>query len=296
MTTVGFIGLGHMGGPMARQVLDREYDLVVFDIDREAVESLVTEGATAADSPRELVERSDVVVLCLPSHREVEEVVLGEDGLLQYLEPDDVLIDTTTSSPDLSDRIEDLLRERGVAFLGAPVSGGRDGARNGTLTIMVGGDGEALDNCRPIFEAMASEVQHVGERASHGHAMKLLNNYLSYVNMIATTEATLAGRDIGLDLESMIRVINSSSGRNSWSEDKFPDEIVTEEYDLGADFRIAEKDIELARNFVTEHGPDFGVADVVRNSIQESSEELGAQTDLTRLYQFYESQLVDDSD
>ncbi|MFC7133260.1 MULTISPECIES: NAD(P)-dependent oxidoreductase [Salinibaculum] len=287
MTSVGFIGLGNLGGAMAEKLVEHGHDPLVFDIDDDALDTLVAAGATAADSAADLAARSDVVMLCLPSHTIVEQIVLGENGIADALSPGDILVDTTTSEPETTQRIQERLDEDGIDFLGAPVSGGRPGARQQALTVMVGGDGDLLETVRPLLDAFAGNIYHVGDQPHHGHAMKLINNYLSYVNMIATTEATLAGEALGLDLETMLAVINDSSGRNSWSEEKFPEEVVTGEFDRGSSLNIAEKDVELGRAVVSKHGPDLELADVVLAAIRQSKDELGGETDLTRVYEFY---------
>jgi len=290
MVRVGFIGLGHMGGPMAHKLVEAEYDLVVFDLVPDRVESLVRAGADSAETAREVARRSDVVFLCLPSHEEVEAVVLGDEGIGTVLDPGDILVDTTTSSPEVSAKVAAALSDRNVTFLGAPVSGGPTGARDGTLTVMVGGEADAVETCTPLFESFASDVFHVGDQPGHGHAMKLLNNYLSYVNFVATTEVTLAGNAIGLDEATMIDVINRSSGHNSWTEDKFPDEILTGDYDLGASLAIGEKDVALGWKVISTNGPDIGLGDVILEAIREAAEAEGYETDLTRLFAYYERQ------
>lgn len=287
MVAVGFIGLGHMGGPMARRLLEPDADLVVFDIDRAAVDAVVEAGAARAETARDAAAEADVVFLCLPSNIEVEAVVLGEDGIAPALEPGDVLVDTTTSVPETSARVGAALSERRVGFLGAPISGGEGGAERGTLTVMVGGDASDLEAVRPLLESFATTIVHVGSEPGHGHAMKLLNNYLSYVSMVATTEAAIAGQDLGLDLETMLEVINHSSGRNSWTEDKFPDEVVPGTFDLGATLGIGEKDTDLGRAVLDQHGLDLGLVDLVLESIRAAKAELGADADLTEFYRFH---------
>jgi 3-hydroxyisobutyrate dehydrogenase-like beta-hydroxyacid dehydrogenase len=287
MTSVGFIGLGHLGGAMAEKLVEHGHDPLVFDIDDAAVDTLVAAGARPADSARDLADRSDIVFLCLPSPTIVERIVLGEDGISGAMSAGDVLIDTTTSEPETTRRIQARLEDLDVGFLGAPVSGGRPGARDESLTVMVGGEEQYLETCRPVLDAFAGKIYHVGDEPHHGHTMKLLNNYLSYVNMIATTEATLAGEALGLDLETMLAVINDSSGRNSWSEDKFPEEVVTGRFDRGSSLQIAEKDVTLGKAVVNQHGPGLELADVVLDAIRRAREDLGDQTDLTRVYEFY---------
>jgi 3-hydroxyisobutyrate dehydrogenase len=288
VTAVGFIGLGNIGGAIAERLVEHDHDPIVFDIDEAALETLVSAGATPAESAADLAHRADVVMLCLPSHTVVESVVLGEDGIADALSEGDILVDMTTSQPETTERIQTRLAAAGVGVLGAPVSGGRSGARAETLTVMVGGDETDLETVRPLFDAFTGTLYHVGDQPHHGHAMKLLNNYLSYVNMVATTEATLAGEALGLDLETMLAVINDSSGRNSWSEEKFPEEVVTGEFDRGSSLEIAEKDVTLGQAVVSEFGPDLELADAVLDAIQEAKADLGPEADLTRVYEHYE--------
>lgn len=159
---VGFVGLGLMGRPMARNLMRAGYDLVVHNRSRGKVEELMSEGAEAAESPREVAESSSIVFTMLPGPPEVREVVAGEDGLLQGAEEDSLLVDMSTSSPVLARELARTAREQGAGMLDAPVSGGDVGAREGTLSIMVGGEEEDFGRAQPLFEVMGNIVIHVG--------------------------------------------------------------------------------------------------------------------------------------
>ena len=159
---VGFIGTGSIGRPMAEQIAAAEFPLVVHDIDRRATDSLVEGGAEWAESPRAVAEQCDVVCTCLPGPPEFQQVIYGSGGVLEGIGPGSALIDHTTNSPELVRDTHRRLESAGVAMLDAPVSGGAEGARTRDLTMLVGGDSDTLDRCKPVLDAIAKTVMHVG--------------------------------------------------------------------------------------------------------------------------------------
>ncbi|GAI93767.1 unnamed protein product, partial [marine sediment metagenome] len=160
---VGFIGLGIMGMPMARNLIKAGLEVVVHDRTISKVEQMVSEGAKKADSPKELAEESPVVITIVSDTPDVESVILGENGIIEGIKADSVVIDMSTISPQATQKIAARLREKGVYMLDAPVSGGEQGAVNGTLSIMVGGDAKIFKRCQPILEAMGKNIIHVGK-------------------------------------------------------------------------------------------------------------------------------------
>ncbi|MFB6304482.1 MAG: NAD(P)-dependent oxidoreductase [Haloferacaceae archaeon] len=280
MTRVGFVGLGGMGGRIAARLAD-DHAVAGFDLRDEAVEALVDAGGTPAATAADAAADAEVVFLSLPGPDEVEAVVEEIDGAL---ESGAVLVDLTTSTPGTTEAVADRFDEADV--LGAPVSGGVAGAERGTLSVMVGGDPAVLEACRPLFEAFAADVVHVGAGVGDGHAAKLLNNYLSQTALVAASEALALGRRAGLDGETLLEVFNASSGRNSATEDKLPDHVLTGDYDLGFSLALTEKDARLLGRFADEQDAPLLLAGVVRNLVGYARADHGGDADMTRLHDF----------
>ena len=207
---VGFIGLGVMGGGMARLLLEAGHDLTVHDRSSEAVAPFVERGARSAETPRAAAEASEVVFTSLPGPNEVRAVFFEpEKGLLSGLRPGSVYVDTTTNLPSLIREIADACRAKRAELLDAPVSG-----RPPEMTIMAGGPESALEKCRPLLECIGKRIFHVGENGQ-GMVMKIVNQYLFYSNITAAIEGVLMGVKAGLDIRTMVDIVSVSSG-NSW--------------------------------------------------------------------------------
>jgi 2-hydroxy-3-oxopropionate reductase len=197
-TKVGFIGLGIMGRPMARNVMAAGYAVVVYDLVADAIEELVSAGASAANSPAEVAASTDVVLLCLPDSPDVEAAMRGAQGLLAGARAGQILVDMSTISPVTARALAEAAATQGVTLLDAPVSGGQVGAANGTLSIMVGGDGTALEQVRPILEAMGKTILHLGESGA-GQVAKACNQLVIAVTIEAVAEALVLARKAGVD-------------------------------------------------------------------------------------------------
>jgi 3-hydroxyisobutyrate dehydrogenase len=271
---VGFVGLGHMGRPMAGRLADAGFTLAVFDARSAAVESFVERyprvRATAALGP--LARASDVVITMLPNGQAVRQVVLGAGGprgasatdqpdggetagrLIDALAPGSILADMGSSSPVGTRELGEVLAERGVTMLDAPVSGGVKRAETGKLAIMVGGDAPAIERCRPLFAALGEQVFATGPLGA-GHALKALNNLVSAAGLIASAEALLIGRRFGLDPALMVDVFNASTARNNSTENKMKQYVLSETYASGFSLELMVKDlttaIELAQHTET---------------------------------------------
>ena len=215
---IGFIGLGTMGGRMTRCIVDAGVPVLGFDA---RAESITAAGAQPAASGAAVVDGSDVVLLSLPDSRVVEAVVYGDDGLLAHAREGQVVVDLSTSSPTSTRRIHADLAARGVAFLDAGISGGAAAAEKGALTLMVGGEAEALERVQPVLDRIATNVHLVGETGA-GHTTKLLNNFLNAIALSATAEVMVAAKKAGLDLQTVLDVFNQSSGVNFATINRFP--------------------------------------------------------------------------
>ncbi|MFE9689578.1 NAD(P)-dependent oxidoreductase [Micromonospora sp. NPDC005806] len=215
---VGFIGLGNMGGRMTGCLVRDGVAVLGFDPRQENVAAA---GATLAESAVDVVRNADVVLLSLPSSRVVEAVMLGDDGVVRAAHEGQVVVDLSTSDPASTRRLHGLLAERGVAYVDAGISGGAAAAEKGDLTLMVGGEQEALDRIRPVLDHFAAKIFHLGSSGA-GHAAKLLNNFLNAIALSATAEVMVAGKKAGLDLQVLLDVLNSSSGVNFATLNRFP--------------------------------------------------------------------------
>jgi 3-hydroxyisobutyrate dehydrogenase-like beta-hydroxyacid dehydrogenase len=235
------VGLGQMGGRMASRIREAGGPIVGFDRD---ASRLASSGIDAAGSLAELVAAVDVVLLSLPDSSIIEPVMLGPGGVLEHARAGQIVVDLSTASPESTRRIHAALAEHDVEFLDAGISGGAKAADAGTLTIMVGGSGAALDRVRPILERFAAKIFHMGESGA-GHIAKLLNNFLNGISLAATAEVMVAAKRSGLDLETFLDVVNASSGVNFATLNRFPHIIKGDYLEGGLTGRLMAKDIRL---------------------------------------------------
>jgi 3-hydroxyisobutyrate dehydrogenase len=244
---VGLIGLGNMGGRIARRIAGGGREVLGFDVDPGRAGEA---DATPAASPAAVARDADLVLLSLPDSAAVEAVIDAEDGLLAHARRGLTIVDLGTSSPRSSMAIHARLAERGVAFVDAGISGGAAAAEAGTLTVMAGGSEEALAAARPVLDLFASRVHHMGPSGS-GHVAKLLNNFLNGVSLAATAEAMVAARKAGLDLRRLLEVLNTSSGVNFATLNRFPHIVEGDYLEGGLTGDLMAKDLmlylELAR-------------------------------------------------
>jgi 2-hydroxy-3-oxopropionate reductase len=203
---IGFIGLGIMGKPMARNLLKAGYSLTVHDINSAPVQELVKLGAAQAPSPKDVAERCPLVILMLPNSPEVKQVVLGKDGVIEGAAPGTIVIDMSSISPVVSRELGEILAGKGVRFLDAPVSGGEPGAINATLSIMVGGEESLFEECKAILSSMGKAVVRVGGIGS-GNVTKLANQIIVALNIAAMSEALVLGTKAGVDPELIYNAI-----------------------------------------------------------------------------------------
>ena len=282
-----------MGGPMAEHLVGAGHDVAVFDLDPAARQRLEDAGATVADDAADVASRSEVVVLSLPTPDAVRHVA---DELAEGASDGMVLVDTTTSTAGTTNDVADQLAPLGVTVLGAPVSGGASGAQAGTLTTMVGGDAATFEACRPVFEAYAEDIYHVGDSPGDGHVVKLLNNYLSFLGLLGASEAVALGERAGLDADTMVDIFSRSSGRNAATEEKFPDHINRGNYDLGFALGLMHKDLRLFSRFADENDAPVLLGDTVTNLVGYARADLGDDADMSRVYDFMSERVNPDDD
>lgn len=212
---IGFFGVGHMGGPMAANLVSAGHSVVAFDLVPALLEQAVQHGASAGASPRETVAGAEVVISMLPSGRAVESLYLGEQGILESIDVSALIIDCSTIDAATTKKVASVANESGRTMIDAPVSGGVGGATAGTLTFICGGACEAVERARPILECMGKNIFHAGDSGA-GQTAKLCNNMLLAIHMLGTCEALQLGVDNGLDPKVLSDIMLASSGRN-WS-------------------------------------------------------------------------------
>src|ERR687890_966633 len=249
---IGFVGLGNIGFPMCRRLLESGYEVLAYDANPEAVSRLEDTPAEPADSLKALA-AADVVLLSLPSSDVVEEVVLGEGGLAEGLSSGKVLIDTSSSRPSSTRDLAKKLAEFGVEMLDAPVSGGVLRAEEGKLAVMVGGQEEVFERWREVLESFGEKIFHVGEHGA-GHLVKSLNNLLSATTLASAAEAVILPERAGISPETFVKVINASNGRSYSTEVKLPRYILDGSFDDGFALGLMVKDLKIALETAEELG------------------------------------------
>jgi 3-hydroxyisobutyrate dehydrogenase-like beta-hydroxyacid dehydrogenase len=275
-TRVGCIGLGAMGLPIARRLVAAGYPVVVNNRSQASVRELVALGAEALPDAASVGAACDVVLTALPTPESVREVYLGERGLLAGVREGAILIDLSTVSPELSRKIERAASERGVAFLDAPISGGPEGAVNGTLTVMVGGDAEAFEQARPIFAVFGERIYHAGPSGA-GCTIKLVNQLLVSIHAVATAEALALARRAGADPNLTFEVVRNAWGNSRVFERSFPLMLAGKD-DGGANISIVLKDIIVILDLAREIGLPLGLGAAASQALTAARDQgLGAR-------------------
>jgi 2-hydroxy-3-oxopropionate reductase len=241
---IGFVGLGAIGAPLARALLEAGHPLVAYDVDEARVGALDSGAATAVGSPREVAERAETVLVSLPTPQVVREVACGVDGLVHggALR---LYVDLSTTGAAVARKVAAALAKRSVDVVDAPVSGGVAGANARTLAVMAAGSDAAFARVEPLLRCFGKNVFHVGREPGQGQVAKLLNNLLSATAMAVTSEALAVGSRAGLEPETLLDVFNAGSGRNTATSDKFPTHVLTRAFGSGFRLALMAKDVEL---------------------------------------------------
>jgi 3-hydroxyisobutyrate dehydrogenase len=262
METVGFIGLGNMGGGMAGNIQKAGYPMVVFDIREAATRTFLEGGARLGDSPAQVAALSDITFTSLPGPREVEAVSLGSEGVLEGIKPGGIYVDLSTSRPTLIREIEPKFRQKGAYVLDAPVSGGKSGAASGNLAVMVGGDRDIFDRIKPLLDSFGDKVFYAGEIGA-GSVAKLMHNMISHGVRQAIAEGMTLGVKAGVEPEALWECVRRGAmGRMSGLHESIPKTVFRGEFDPPSfALSLARKDIALA----TELGKEFNVPMPIAN-------------------------------
>lgn len=240
---IGFIGLGIMGRGMAANLLKAGFAVRVWNRTASRMEPLVAQGAEAGSSPADVAAQSDITVICVSDTPDVEAVILGENGVLHGAKPGSLVIDCSTVSPQATIEIAAKLAENDVAMLDAPISGGSEGAANGTLSIMVGGDAEQFQRARPVFDAMGKTITHVGAQGA-GQTVKLVNQVLVVGNCLAMCEALMLAQAGGVDLRKTFDAV-SKGAAGSWMFTNRAPQIIERDWRPGFTVDLQQKDLRL---------------------------------------------------
>ena len=259
---LGFIGTGNMGNPMAANLIKAGHQLTVHDLRREAATNLLEMGAEWADSPREAVPGNEAVLTSLPVPRDVEAVVLGENGILEGAASGSVVFDLSTNSPTVVRRLNQVCAERGVTLLDSPVSGGVYGAAAGTLAVMVGGDRSVFDRFEGVLGAIGSHVVYCGP-VGNGSVCKICNNLMSMGIGVLLAEALTLGVKAGVDLATLADAIANSSGSSRRLTEKFSRFLFQGNFEPGFATALAAKDVRLATDLGREYGVPMDLSNLV---------------------------------
>ena len=284
---IGFIGLGHMGRHMALRILQSGRPLVVYDVREDVVEEFLKLGAQPGDSPRAVADLCETVMVSLPTPNVVREVALGPQGI-QAGQAVSTYIDLSTTGRKVADEVAEALLKRGVDAVDAPVSGGPPGARLGTLAVMVACPVEVFSRVRPLLEIIGKNVVHVGEKPGQGQIVKLANNLLSAAAVVVTSEAMVMTSKAGLDPATVLEVINTSSGRNTATQDKFPKVVLNGRFDYGFQLGLMHKDLKLCLDEAEALGVPMWVGTMIRQFLTFALTQGQPEDDITSVVRWIE--------
>lgn len=283
---IGFIGLGTMGLPMAKNLLKNGYELTVFNRTKEKMDLLKEEGAILAGSPKEVAFKSDIVFTMLTADAAVEEVVLGENGIVYGAHPELIVIDSSTISPSTSKKLAKELREREVEMLDAPVTGSEPQAIEGILTFMVGGNKGIFEKCMPLFLATGQGAYYMGENGK-GSYTKLANNIMSAINLISFTEAVTMATKAGIDPEIFVKVVNGGGARSGQVDNKAP-KILNRDFTPHFMTKLIHKDLGLAADVAKELEVSAPVLAIVKEIFQMAKAKGYGSEDMSAVIKCYE--------
>ena len=286
---IGFLGLGTMGAPMARNLLRNGYAVCGFDPNPDALARHREAGGTTAGSPREAAEGADVVMAVLPDGPDVEKAALGADGVIHSMKPGSIFIDTSTIDPAVTRRVGAALAERGVEMVDCPLGKTSDHAVAGTLTLIVGGKPQVVEKVRPVLDCIGKDFFYCGELGM-GEAMKLTNNFLSAAILTASVEALVMGVKSGLSLETMMSVMRTTMAWNNHLGTSLPIRALAGNFKPGFMIKLAEKDQRLAMDFAAALGATVPVGAAVYETLRETARNGFADLDMSSVMRLREEQ------
>jgi 3-hydroxyisobutyrate dehydrogenase-like beta-hydroxyacid dehydrogenase len=279
--TIGFVGIGRMGSPMAARLLDAGHELVVHDVQREATAPLAARGATVASSPAEVASSADIVLTSLPTPDIAKAVALGPDGIIAGNRAR-VMVDLSTTGPGAARQIAEGLRSKNITLVDSPVSGGIKGAVNGTLAVMVSCPKQTYEMVEPILKTFG-RLFFAGEAPGVAQTAKLANNLMAAAAIVITSEAVAMGVKGGVNAKVLIDIINASTGRNSASQDKFPRAVLPGTFDFGFTTGLSYKDVRLCVDEAEAMGVPMVCGAVVRQMLAITNAKYGPTSDFTSI-------------
>ncbi|MDQ2761990.1 MAG: NAD(P)-dependent oxidoreductase [Pseudomonadota bacterium] len=285
---IGYVGLGIMGGALARRLL-LQHELAVFDLSPERCAEFATLGATVKSSPAEVGAASDIVLTCLPTSAQVRQVIFGDnDGLIRGLRSGGLIVDQTSGATAATRAMAAELEGTGIALIDAPVSGGPQGADAGTIAIMVGGSSEQYARAAPVLTVISPSTAHVGPLGA-GHTLKAVNNMMSAANRLLAFEAVAIAAANGLDPAIVVDTINKSSGRNNATMSVFPNNIFTDNFEARFTMALMEKDVALAAELAGNNFGHLTLTPLILRNYRMGIERFGRNGDIHDMLRFYEA-------
>ncbi len=276
--TIGIVGLGSMGHGMALSLLRAGFQVIGTDLGDKQKAAAQEAGVEIVHDIASLCQHTRIILLSLPMAKHVEAVIRAEDGILASAQPNSLIIDTSTSEPEVTRALATQLAEQGHGMLDAPVSGGPAGAAAGTMVMVVGGREEDLQWAQPFLDALSSKVVHLGDSGA-GHVAKLINNLLCAAHLVTTAEAVALGKKAGLDPNALLEGLNAGSGRSAISEVNFPRWVMNDGFDSGFTMGLMRKDVRLAQALIDQMALDLPVSHQIGNLWAESSDSLADDDD-----------------
>jgi 3-hydroxyisobutyrate dehydrogenase len=287
--TIGFIGLGVMGKPMARNLAKVGYQLAVYDKKATLADRISSEfeQVHAVESPKQVAEFSEIVIAMLPTGTDVQDVIKGKNGLIEKYRPGSLHLDSTSAEPWLTVESARILEEHGVAMVDAPVSGAEPGARQAELVFMVGGNKKDVSRVTPLLQVMGKQQFHLGPIGS-GHTMKCMNNLITAICFMGTTEGLIVGKRLGLDPHIMIDVLNVSTGMSWNSINHFKQHIFNRKYDDHFKLGLMIKDIGIAMKLASGQGLSLPIADLIQRLWKSAGEASESDSSISEMVRWVE--------
>jgi len=267
---VGFIGVGSIGNPMAKQLLNSGFDVIVNDINRNAADSLIRSGATWADNPADLAKQCQFICTCLPGPSQMEEVLIGQKGIINTIKNKSIFIDHTTNSLESIKKVNRLLAEKNIDMLDAPVSGGVEGAQTRDLTLLVGGKSHVVAKSMPILDAIGKTVLHVGDLGT-GTICKLMHNSASFSLSLTMIQCLTAGIKAGVAPSTIVEVFQKCAlGKNFDLQVRLPNTLFKGDFDPRFSLKLAYKDLKLATEIADNLDVPFSIAKICEREMSEA--------------------------
>ncbi|MFC7395222.1 NAD(P)-dependent oxidoreductase [Scopulibacillus cellulosilyticus] len=286
---LAFVGLGNMGLPMAVNLVKANYETFGINRSKKKEEIFAESGGIVGDSLVQVAQEVDVIMTCLPLPSDVERVYLGEEGIIANGKRGLILIDFSTVSPDINEKIYNEAKKKGIDFLDAPISGGNEGARLGTLSIMVGGDKKVFDKVYPIFEVLGQNIFYTG-KVGNGTVIKLINQYMVSVHTQAVSEALCLAEKNGIAFETLFEILNNSYAQSRIYERHYTQHISKEEYKPGFALKLLYKDISLVQKMAEKNTLTLPLGNQVEELLKEAKDSVFQDDDMSAMYLFMREQ------